>query len=270
MSESTIRKIIQEKDYTKGVDISAGNVTGSTFIHKFGDAPDFDTADGSVTIWDGANDSLLGGGAMSYTYSTTADIDTISSSNAGDTVDVEIQGLDTNNALTVQTVTLTGQTDATLTTALKRVFRMKNVGSTDLVGQVYLRTNGSTQTSGVPDTANTVRAIINDGNNQTLMAIYTVPAGKTAYVRGWYAATAGANKSSNYMIELFARPSGQVFQIKHRSALEDSGTSQIQYTYDEPAKYSAGTDIEMKTSITAAGITGAAIAGGFDIVLIDD
>ena len=207
---------------------------------------------------------------MQYTYSTTADIGTISSSNAGDTVDIEVQGLDTNYALTTQTVTLTGQTDATLTTNLIRVFRMKNVGSTDLAGHVYLRTNGSTQTAGVPDTANTVRAMIDNGNNQTEMAVYTVPAGKTAYVRSLDATTAGANKTSNYVVEIFAKPFGQVFQLKKKFAIGDSATSLVQYNYVEPAKYDEKTDIEMRVSITAAGITGASISGGFDLVLVDN
>ena len=145
---------------------------------------------------------------------------------------------------------------------------MKNVGATDLSGVVYLRTNGSTATAGVPDTANTVRAIINNGNNQTLMAVYTVPTGKTAYLRSWYAANGGASKSSNYIIRLWARPSGQVFQLKHTSAISD--TTGHQHKYFEPEVFAAGTDIELTCEITAGSVTAASIAGGFDIVLVDD
>ena len=261
-------------DNSSGLSIAQGNVTGATFIHKFGQAPDFDTGDGFVTIWDGADDSLLTGAAMNYTYSSTDDIGLISSSSSSDTGDIEIQGLDGDGNLVTQTITLNGQTDVDISgvggTDLKRVFRMKNVGSSDFVGDIYLRTNGSGQSGGVPSTPNTVRAIVNNGNNQTLMAIYTIPTGKTGYMRDWYANTAGASKNSNYVIKLLARPSGEVFQLKHISALNETGTSALQHMYTEPEVFSAGTDIEMQTNVTAVGVTVAAVGGGFDIVLIDD
>lgn len=258
-------------DNSNGLAIAQGNVTGSTFIHKFGQAPDYDTGDGFVTVWDGANDSLFAGSPpMTYTYSSTANIGTISSSDASDTGDIEIQGLDTNYDLVTQTVTLNGQTDVSLSTNLLRVFRMKNVGSSDFVGVVYLRTNGSGQTSGVPDTANTVRAIVNDGNNQTLMAVYTIPSGKTGYMRDWYANTAGASKNSNYVIKLLARTESQVFQLKHISALNETGTSALQHMYSEPEMFAEKTDIEMRCNVTAAGVTVASVGAGFDIVLIDN
>lgn len=257
-------------DNSDGLAIAEGNVTGKDYIHKFGFAPDFDFSDGKITLWEGANDSLLGGGAMNYTYSTTADIDTISSSDAGDTVDIEIQGLDANLDVVVQTVTLTGQTDVTLTTPLKRVFRLINTGSSSLVGVVYLRTNGSTQTSGVPDTANTVRALIDNGNNQTLMCVYTVPNGKTAYMRSWNASTAGANKTTNYTVSLWSRVSGGVFTIKDIKALSETGSSLFDKVYIEPQVFSSGSDIEIRAQIKASGVTGAAISGGFDLVLVDN
>ena len=44
-------------DRGNGLSIASGEVTGSAFIHKFGQAPDFDISDGFVTIWDGADDA---------------------------------------------------------------------------------------------------------------------------------------------------------------------------------------------------------------------
>lgn len=252
-----------------GLAIASGDVVGRSFIHKFGKAPDFDAGDGTVTIWDGANDGLLGGGAMRYTYSTTADIDTISSSSVADTMDVEVWGLDTNLETLIQTVTLTGQVDATLTTPLKRVFRMINRGNTDMAGVIYLRTNGSAQALGVPTVANTVRAIINNGNNQTLMSIYTIPSDKNGFMRDWYAALAGASKTSEYEVKLFARPLSEVFQLKHDSAINETGTSSYQHKYSEPEPFDPGTDIELTVEALAAGVTQASISGGFDIVLED-
>ena len=59
-----------------------GNKEYKEFVHKFGGAPDFDTGDGYVSVWDGADDSSTD--EMQYNYSTTADIEirVLSSANA--------------------------------------------------------------------------------------------------------------------------------------------------------------------------------------------
>ena len=249
------------------IETARGNVPGVSSIHKFGNAPDFDTGDGVVSIWDGANDGGIN--QMTYTYSTTAAIDSLSSSSGADTMDIEVQGLDASFAQVTQTITLTGQTRVALTTDLIRVFRLKNVGSTNLAGQLYCYENVAT-TAGVPNDLTLVRASIDNGNNQTLMAIYTIPAGKTGYMDSFFASTAGGNKSSNYIIDVYARPSGQVFQLKHRNSLADAGSSHIQHKYTVPEVFAAQTDIEMRVQITAAGVTAASISAGFDITLIDN
>ena len=256
---------------TKSVDvyleIAKGNVPGHTFIHKFGAAPDFDTGDNAVTVWDGADDGNID--AMVYTYSASADIDTISSSNNGDTQDIEIQGLDNNFDLVIQTKTITGQTEATLATPLRRVFRMKNVNSSDNAGHIYLFTGGGSS-SGVPSVAANVRAIIQPGNNQTLMAIYTVPNGKTAYMDVHWSGLEGAAKASPIDIHLIARPESQVFQLKWDGALHEGGTSHMITNYKVPEKFDAKTDIEITANIVDAGVTGQKVIAGFDIVLVDD
>ena len=258
---------LRTTDAESGLAIAKGDVTGTTFIHKFGSAPDFDDGDNSVSIWDGADDGNID--QMVYQYSTTADIDTISSSNAGDTVDIEIQGLDSNYDLVTQTATLNGQNKVTLTTSLIRVFRMKNVGSTDLLGYVYCYVDGAI-TGGVPNVSTTVRAIIQNGNNQTLMALYTIPNGKTGYMRDWYASSSGASKNTNYVIDLYARPTGQVFQLKHKASISDAASSYIKHDYVEPEVFSAKTDIELRAQITDSPITEGSVSAGFDIVLVDD
>ena len=263
---------LQTSDNHSGLAIAKGEVTGTTFIHKFGAAADFDAGDGVVTVWDGANDALLTGAAMDYTYSTTADIGTMSSS-AADTVDIEVQGLDANYDLQTYTVTLNGTTDVDVSASggmdLIRVFRMKNVGSTNLAGQVYLRVNGTGQGSGIPSTPSSVRSIIDNGNNQTLMAIYTIPDGHTGYMRSFFAGSAGASKTTDYIVDLFARPFGQVFQLKHRSALVESGTSHWNHQYVEPEVFAAKTDVEIRVQTTESPITAATIAAGFDLVLVE-
>ena len=265
MIEGHVQVNSVDSDYF--LEVARGNVSGVSSIHKFGNAPDFDTGDGFVTVWDGANDGGIN--AMSYTYSTTADIDSISSSNAGDGQVIEVQGLDTDWALTTQNVTLNGQTRVALGTDLIRVFRMKNTGTTNNAGDVYCYVNGAI-TGGVPNTAGDVRAVIEIGNNQTLMSIYTVPASKTGYLCSFYGGTAGAKKTAVYGFEMFARPSGQVFQLKHKSSMMEDGSSHFQHVYAIPEVFAAKTDIEVRISVITAAVTQAATSAGFDLILVDD
>lgn len=252
-------------DAESGLAIAKGDVIGHSFVHKFGRAPDFDTGDGEVTIWDGANDALTN--EMQYNYSATAIIDSLVSSNSGDTQAIEVEGLDSNYALVTQTITITGQTRKALDTNLIRVNRLINVGSTDIAGNVYCYED-TALTAGVPIDTTKIRAIIIDGSNQTEMAVYTVPAGKTGYLRQWFASSSGAKKTTNYLTKLKARPFGQVFQLKHSSSIADAAP--YIHSYIEPEAFTEKTDIEMTASITDTGITEAAVSAGFDIVLVDN
>ena len=252
-------------DAESGLAIAKGDVIGHSFVHKFGRAPDFDTGDGEVTIWDGANDALTN--EMQYNYSATAIIDSLVSSNSGDTQAIEVEGLDSNYALVTQTITITGQTRKALDTNLIRVNRLINVGSTDIAGNVYCYED-TALTAGVPIDTTKIRAIIIDGSNQTEMAVYTVPAGKTGYLRQWFASSSGAKKTTNYLTKLKARPFGQVFQLKHSSSIADAAP--YIHSYVEPEAFAEKTDIEMTASITDTGITEAAVSAGFDIVLVDN
>jgi len=252
-------------DAENGLAIAKGYVEGSTFIHKFGNAPDFDPADGFVSVWDPAEDGTTHE-LMNVVYSTSAIIDSISSSHVSDTNLMEIQGLDTDYALTVQTATLNGQNRVALTTSLIRVFRVKNISAVDLMGNVIVYED-TPLTLGVPTLKSKIRAVVHAINNQTEMAVYTIPAGKTGYMRDWYASTSGAKKGSSHVLKVLARPFGQVFQLKHKASIIEDGTSYIKHEYVEPEVFVEKTDIEMKVNTDQGG---SSIAGGFDIVLVDN
>jgi len=100
------------------------------------------------------------------------------------------------------------------------------------------------------------------------MAIYTIPAGKTGYLRQWFASSSGAKKTTNYLIKLKARPFGQVFQLQHTSSIADAAP--YLHTYIEPQGFAEKTDIEMTAALTGASVTEAAVSAGFDIVLVDN
>lgn len=236
---------------------------GALSINKFGNAPDFDPGDGKATIWDGAADASVVEN-MVYDYSTTADIDSISSSNAGDAVEISIEGLDENWNRVVQEITLQGQTRVPLDTNLIRVYRMKNIGNADLVGHVACYVN-TALTSGIPTDKSKIRAVITPGTNQTLMAVYSVPAGYTAYLENFWMSTAGAVASSIHEVDLVIREYGGVFQLKNRSSISTGGTSHQLHDLIHALKIGEKSDIEIRANTNQ---NGASVAAGFELTLI--
>ena len=225
-------------------DQAAGRISGLTNLNKFGQTgADVDTADGLVDVWSGVADSNA---AKNYTYSTTADIDTISSSDSGDTQDIMITGLDENWLEVTQTITLTGQSKVTLGTPLIRVYRMINVGSSDLSGNVYCYVD-TTISGGVPTTAAPIRAIITNGYNQTLMCLYTVPADKYLYLYKGEAAL--TSRVAGYADGTFdVRPFGGVFQTKRTFGLSTTGSSYINVLFPQPLYIPPKSDLRVRIS----------------------
>jgi len=247
--------------------IALGKIPGKSVIHKFGKAFDFDSGDGFVDLWSGANDASHD--LMQYTYSTTADIDSLSSTQAADTQKIEVQGLDKNYKLIVQTITLTGQTRVALDTALIRVFRLKNVGSTDLTGIVYCFVNVAT-TNGVPDTLVNIRALLDIGYNQTMMCLYTIPAYTTGLLYNYKVKLLGAKQTADYVPRLYVRPFGQVFQVKDEGAIDDAVTSKYEQEYVVPERIAAKSDIAVRVDLLTAAKTAASATGTFELVLVED
>lgn len=241
--------------------LAAGNVTGCSSVHKFGEAQNID-ADVDVDIWDGAT---LSTNLRTYAFSSSADIDRLSSSDDGDTQDIEVHGLNTDWDLVTQTITLTGQTPVALTTSLIRAFRLKNVGATDNAGVIYCFVNVAT-TAGVPNTITNTRAAIQVGLNQTLMAIYSVPRAVTGYMGQFYSVVSN-RKDQISDIALFVRPFDGVFQLKHRGGVHATGTSYVPHQFRVPEKILAKSDIRIEANSSKAD---GAVAAGFDLILVDD
>jgi len=260
LTDVTLGELAVGTDYF--LEIAKGNIEGTTAVHKFGAAPSINTADDYVDIWDGGvyDDDL-----KTYTFSTSADIDRVSSEDASDTFDIEVQGLDTNYDLTIQTVTLNGQTPVTLTTPLIRVFRMKNVGSVEAVGTIFCFVNVSTS-SGVPDTLTNIRALLSVGFEQTMMAIYTIPNGKTGYInkRG---ASINSKNDAKCLVQFRARAFGGVFQVKGSGSLNATGSSTVGVTMTVPLAVAAKTDILIRANSNTNDVS---VSATFEIILVDE
>lgn len=234
------------------MEIPLGHVPGQKSVNKFGGNVDI-AANTKEDVWDV-------GGEYPYPSNGTAPITHIVSTSAIDTEPIEIQGLDINGAEIVQTITLTGTTIAPLTTALWRVFRLKNVGTSDLVGAVDAVDSGETE----------IYARISIGNNQTLMALYTVPLGYIALLTKYYATTVDAtNKSpTSTRFGLWARDTtvDGVFQLKHVVGIP-AGGSMVEHAFIPFPSTTELTDIK----ITALPLDQAAdVAAGFDLILVEE
>lgn len=255
-------------DNSSGLAIAMGKVTGVSAVQKFGNAADFDAADNEVTVWDGAQVGTAWE-LMRYQYSATADIDSISSSSASDALEMTVVGLDANWNEVTQQVTLNGQTRVALTTPLIRVYRAYNNNSVNLVGHVVIYVN-TALTAGVPTDKTKIRAIVDPMAQQTLMCVYTIPAGKTGYLVRGYASTAGASKSSKYVMRFYKREFGKVFRLQNVNSIGDTGSSVLILDYFVPLLIPEKTDLEVTTQAAATGAIGCAISAGFDIILVDN
>jgi len=99
------------------------------------------------------------------------------------------------------------------------------------------------------------------GNNQTLMALYTVPAGKTAYLIKWIASVP---KGDDVEFTFWVRPYGTVFQLKDHQHIYQTSTPR---TFTPYMKINEKNDIVMRGHIGAAG---GEISAAFDLILVDN
>lgn len=203
-----------------------------------------------------------------YTYSATANIDTISSDNAADTHDITIVGLDINFAVVTQTVTLNGTTPVTLGTSLYRVNFMYNDILTTLTpttGTIYLWVSGGGDTGGVPTVTADIRAEINlvsgVSSEHHTTSVYTVPAGHTAYI-----VFGKVTVTDTKALEMtFWGGRGQtVMQVAHHIDIKDTN---YDYFFKLPLKVAATTDLEVRSSVDSGT---AEVSVHYDIILVAD
>jgi len=244
-----------------------GRVRGATPIHKFGEARDLLTGQFS-NVWDGTSDEVDTVVPI-YTYSTTADIDTVSSGSALDTGQtVEIQGLDGNLDPVVQTITTNGQSKVTLPRSLLRVFRVKNLSlfGKDILDNLYVYVDTAVS-DGVPVDGTKIRAIIRDGHNQTQMAQYTVPRGYSLYIIHGWANISKAGGATAVAIELKIRQReyDRVWRELHKTVLISSGSSDSNRPYVIPLKLEGMHEIEYLGRPTTSGLS---MAAGFHGMLL--
>ena len=240
--------------------VSRGQISYHETQFKFGFNPL--VVDSLETVW--AQGGL-------YTYLSSASTLYISSSSTDDDVagtgarTATVSGLDANYNEVSVTVDLDGQTGVQLGDASNwiRVNRITvdTAGSGGQnAGVLYVGTE-ATPSSGVPTNKYATVAI---GDNQTLMALWTVPAGYTAYLYETHITVATEANNKYGIVTFLARPDGGVFNIKDKfTTVLDTVTQK----YNFPLKFEEKTDIEVR-AIGSSSNANIAISAGLDIIYI--
>ena len=197
-----------------------GDVDGVSCVNKFGHNGDV-AANTQEDVWDGGGD---------YPFPTTALITHISQTTDQSDMrgaNVNIQGLDANWLLTTQTPALNASDTTTaveLATPLIRCFRAKVEANFVITSSIRVHNSAE----------NVDYAIVDTGNNQTLMAIYTIPSGKTGYMTSYYCDYVPTSTKDPDSIEfkLWAsdRLNNYEFQIKNKKGIP-SNSSGFQHEF---------------------------------------
>ena len=243
-------------------EIAAGNVLGFSSFDKFGLNGDVDT---------GAPEDIWGGGGIYTGFPTgsaetmeilSSDVDDTSAGTGAQTAIIQNLIDSTGAASPDITVSLNGTTPVSLgAITYLRASRVKVITAGASAGNEGTLTVRHTTT-----TAN-IFAVMPVGLNQTAIAAYTVPLGKTLYINNvtmQLTRISGAAGSATMSIR--ARKPGEVFQT-----IVHPGISQAQsYTLNTDVLhiFTAGTDIKITCEDSTDLNT--TISGDFSGFLVDD
>ena len=223
--------------------ISRGQIPAHYRLHKFGFNPLINETE--ETIWD------VGG---IYAYPSSAVKMTATSTDGANDEDVQvtIQGLDADYNQLSETVTLDGTGSGETSGFFLRVFRAFIEGSQEPSGTINITNTGTTY------------ARITLGDNQTLMCVWTVPAGYTAYLlqKDVTCLTEANNKFGT--IRLISKKISGVFRTHDKFSLQNAHT---EIAYSTPLPFTEKTDIEVR-AIGSSSNSELHVSAALDIVYI--
>lgn len=236
-------------------EVPRGTIAASCVL-KFGRNVDVDTG-GIEDIWD------TGG---SWVGPTTAQLHNIRSTSASDAAagagarTLQVFGLDPDYEPLNETITLNGTTNVQTTGCYIRIFRMAVLTAGSGIW------NQGNITACAP-TDDTVTAQVSASFNQTLMAIYTVPANVTAYMTNYYGSMNRNNTTGAADLFLKVQSFGGALQTKHVMGMVGAGTSQVEHHFGHPFTISEKSDIRMQADVSADNTD---VSAGFDLVLVNE
>lgn len=228
---------------------------------KFGRNDDVDST-GEHTIMQ------LQGSEVAETYPTTNAIDSVVSSDDGDDQQVTIEGhyldADGNLVFHIQTATLEGNTEVTLSQPLARATRIYNSDSTEFAGTVYVyNTTDNTVTAGVPQTDSKIHIVAEAGEQQSLKAATAFSNQDYGLITEIYGAV---NKKTAGVVDirLKVREQGGVFRTQYVSSIATTGQNFFSLEFKPYLIIPKNADIIMTATSSADNVS---VSAGFNAFL---
>lgn len=222
----------------QGIDIARGLIVDTSHINKFGFTGT--NANGTATVWDGNGTTAI------YPYPVAGIVSVSSSSGTDDGETIEVQGLDDQFNAVTETLTIGSGTS---TASFSRVFRARMI------------TAGNVGTISIDQGVNLAAQIL-PSNSQTLMAVYTIPAGYTGYIAQFQGSIDKANVDVKF--KLFCREPNDNGVFRLIGQWGTQGGNPVGYEYPVPLRVTEKSDLRVDVT------TGAACGCGaiFDVILI--
>lgn len=225
--------------------VSRGLIDGHKRVLKFGYNAEIQNVE--ETIWDV-------GGLYAYPASAVTMTATSSSGATDEDVEVTIQGVDASYNESSETVTLNASGTATTTGSFLRVYRAYVSGDTASAGNITIANGGTTY------------AYVSVADQQTLMAVWTVPAGYTAYLFQLDTTVFTVQNNKVATIRMLTREFNGVLRTQNKFDLFQ-GSYHQDITCPQPIPEK--TDIEFR-AIADSSNADLRVAAAFDILYIEN
>lgn len=229
------------------LNIARGLVKGTSFNHKFGAVPQLSIS-ATGTVWD-VEDTLYPWSALD----TPAVVNVERTNVADEGHTVTVQGLDFDWNFQEENITIAGE-DTLGTKLFRRVNRAfcTDTGSYN-VGNINIEAGAA---------GGTVVARITAGKGQTLMSVYTVPAGCIAYITQL---NTSVQNSGAAECNMFVRYLDQnTFRVAHSYQCNGAGGHYLN-KFTVPLAIPEKSDIDMRAT---ASVNNSRITTTFDIISI--
>lgn len=221
--------------------VARGQIPGHRFVHRMARVPQMSNNQ-TGTLWD-VNDTVYPwsawdtAGTVSITRASASDADK----------NVIVTGLDSDYNEFTETITLTAASGNTSVNSFKRIESVRMNGTSSNVGVITVLKGATTVASMVA------------GVGQSLMGIYTVPAGYTAFLhQGVMTIQNGADATGTF----YYRLPGDRFFIGHTFEV---ASSEYHYAFTCPFALPEKSDLDVRATVRT---NNALATAAYDLTLI--